>query len=124
MAKEAVNVSNIDWTEYFASIVSVCPWSKAYWSKQKIDIQPWTGTILPLNEYVARVYTAPQLTAWELYNMMRRLNRDREEEFLYSHPKFKGHSTPVPVLIQQDYEILAQARRSLKQHKYKHTQSK
>ena len=63
MAKEAVNVSNIDWTEYFASIVSVCPWSKAYWSKQKIDIQPWTGTILPLNEYVARVYTAPQLTA-------------------------------------------------------------
>ncbi len=118
------SVSKREWTEYFASIVSVCPWSKAYWSKQKIDIKPWTGAILPLNQYVARMYTASQLTARELYNIMRKMNKDRDdEEWLYSHPKFKRHSTPIPVLIQQDYDILAQARHSLKQHKYKYKQS-
>ena len=31
-------------------------------------------------------------------------------EWLYSHSKFKGHSTPIPVLIQQDYDVLAKAR--------------
>jgi len=36
--KEAVRKEEVNWTEYFASIVAVCPWSKAYWSKQKIDV--------------------------------------------------------------------------------------
>ena len=34
------------------------------------------------------------------------------EEWLYSHPRYGGHSTPVPVLIQQDYELLQKARKS------------
>ena len=38
-----------------------------------------------------------------------------DEEWLYSHPTHGGHSTPVPVLIQQDYKILERAR----QHYYK-----
>lgn len=107
----------VNWPQYFASIVGVCPWSKAYWYKQKIDIQPWTGTIQPLETYVARIYKYPTATARELYNLMRKFNRDRDdEEWLYSHPKFGGHSTPIPVLIQQDYEVLNRARSS--QHKY------
>jgi hypothetical protein len=114
-AKEAAD--EVNWAEYFTSIKSVCPWSRAYWSKQKIDIVDWTGTVYPLNGFVARVYKAPQLTAKELYNKMRRFNKLYDaEEWLYSHPKFKGHSTPIPVMIQQDYDVLARARA---QHKYK-----
>ena len=30
-----VSVSNVDWSSYFASVVSVCPWSRACWRKQK-----------------------------------------------------------------------------------------
>ena len=107
----------VNWSEYFASIVSVCPWSKAYWSKQKIDIVDWRDEVIPLQEpYVARVYKT-EMTARELYNTARKHNRlYDDEEWLYSHPKFKGHSTPVPVLIQQDYDVLDKARA---QHKYK-----
>ena len=101
----------VNWTEYFTSIKSVCPWSRAYWSKQKIDIVDWTGTVYPLQGFVARVYKAPQLTARQLYNTMRKFNKlYDDEEWLYSHSKFKGHSTQIPVLIQQDYDVLAKAR--------------
>ena len=101
----------VNWTEFFTSIKSVCPWSRAYWSKQKIDIVDWTGPVYPLQGFVARVYKAPQLTARQLYNTMRKFNKlYDDEEWLYSHSKFKGHSTPIPVLIQQDYDVLAKAR--------------
>ena len=101
----------VNWTEYFTSIKSVCPWSRAYWSKQKIDIVDWTGTVYPLQGFVARVYKAPQLTARQLYNTMRKFNKlYDDEEWLYSHPGYGGHSTPIPVLIQQDYDVLAKAR--------------
>ena len=115
-AKEAVE--EVNWTNYFASIVSVCPWSKAYWQAQKIDIVEWDNKHIPLNDFVARIYKAPQLTAKQLYNTMRKFNKLYDaEEWLYSHPKFKGHSTPIPVLIQQDYDVLAKARA---QHKHKY----
>lgn len=40
------------------------------------------------------------------------MNDDRlTEEWLFSHPMFKGHSTPVPILIQQDLESLTKARK-------------
>lgn len=107
----------VNWSEYFASIVSVCPWSKAYWRAQRIDIVDWIDRVYPLQPpYVARVYKTT-MTARQLYNTARRHNKlYPNEEWLYSHPKFKGHSTPVPVLIQQDYDVLAKARA---QHKYK-----
>ena len=53
---------------------------------------------------------------------MERMNDTRpEEEWLFSHPMYGGHSTPVPILIQQDLEVLTKARRgkATKQHKYK-----
>tara|TARA_Y100000401_G_C8204849_1_gene165460 strand:+ start:207 stop:608 length:402 start_codon:yes stop_codon:yes gene_type:complete len=118
VAKEAVSVSNTQWTEYFASIVSVCPWSKAYWAKQKIDVQVWRGTgeIKPLDDYVARMWIHKNASGRTLRNIHNRLNDVRtHEEWLYSHPQYGGHSTPVPVLIQQDLAILNNARQRNKE---------
>ena len=42
-----------------------------------------------------------------------------EEEWLFSHPMYKGHSTPVPILIQQDLEILTKARKEEKMAMHK-----
>jgi len=112
-AKEAARENNIDWSEYFASIVSVCPWSKSYWKQQKIDIQKWTGikNVRPLGEYVARMWIHRHASGRQLCNIHHRLNDLRQdEEWLYSHRCYGGHSTPVPVLIQQDLKLLTKIR--------------
>jgi len=115
VAKEAVE--EVNWTEYFASIVGVCPWSKKYWSQQRIDIVDWTGEILALDDYVARVYKHPLASARQLKKMMNLFNEQREdEEWLYSHPQYGGHSTPIGVLIQQDYALLNSIRSSMRNH--------
>jgi len=109
---EAVNVNNIDWLSYFVSIVSVCPWSGAYWRKQKIDVKLWKSEIIPLDDYVARIYIHKNASGRQLKKIMERMNDIRpEEEWLFSHPMYGGHSTPIPILIQQDLEILTKARR-------------
>ena len=111
--EEAEKESNIDWSEYFASIISVCPWSKSYWKQQKIDVQPWRGTkyILPLYDYVARMWIHRHASGRILVNIHHRLNDERtHEEWLFSHPCYGGFSTPVPVLIQQDLLSLTKAR--------------
>ena len=41
------------------------------------------------------------------------------EEWLYSHPQYGGHSTPVGVLIQQDLETLTKARKGNKHNESK-----
>ena len=113
VAGKAAKESNIDWSEYFASIVSVCPWSKSYWRKQTIDIQYWKGTnnITPLENYVARMWIHTHASGRLLCKIHNRLNQCRlHEEWLYSHPCYGGHSTPIPVLIQQDLAILTKAR--------------
>ena len=105
--------NNIDWSEYFASIVSVCPWSKSYWKKQQIDIQTWRGTqhILPLGKYVARMYIHKHASEITLAGLKNRMNNTRpHEEWLYSDGGEFG--TPVPVLIQQDLVTLTRARRN------------
>ena len=105
----------VNWNQYFASIVSVCPWSKAYWAKQKIDICDWTGELKHLGDYVARVYKFANASDYKLNKLMKQFNKEREdEEWLYSHPKHGGHSTPVPVLIQQDFALLSKIREGLK----------
>ena len=101
--------------EYFASIVSVCPYSKMYWAKQKIDICDWTGERKELGDYVARVYKFKNASEYKLNKLMKQFNEEREdEEWLYSHPKHGGHSTPVPVLIQQKHELLTRIRDNMK----------
>lgn len=115
-AKEAARKDNIDWSEYFASIVSVCPWSKKYWKQQKIDIQKWRGTnnIKPLGEYVARMWIHKNASGKQLCNIHHRMNKQRQdEEWLYSHPQYGGHSTPIPVLIQQNFKLLLKIRQGL-----------
>jgi hypothetical protein len=118
VAKEAERkkaADEVNWSDYFASIVSVCPWSKAYWQKQKIDICEWQEQIYPLGDYVARVYKLPNASAYKLNKLMKQFNEDRpKEEWLYSHPKFGRHSTPIPVLIQQDHQLLTDIRNNIK----------
>ena len=73
----------------------------------------WTGEVKPLEDYVARMYLHPRASARLLKKIMHRMNDERPtEEWLYSHPGYGGHSTPVPVLIQQDYELLQKARKN------------
>ena len=113
VAEKAESVSNVNWSEYFASIISVCPWSKSYWLKQKIDVQQWQGehNITPLEDYVARMWIHKHASGRLLCKVHNRLNDSRDhEEWLYSHPCYGGHSTPIPILIQQDLVILTKAR--------------
>lgn len=112
MEKEAVSVSSVDWYSYFSSIVLVCPWSGAYWKKQKIDVQLWRGEVLPLYDFVARIYIHKNASGRVLKKIMERMNDQRpSEEWLLSHPMYGGHSTPTPILIQQDLESLTKARK-------------
>ena len=105
----------VNWSDYFASIVSVCPWSKAYWQQQKIDVCDWTDEVKHLGDNVARVYKFAKASDYKLNKLMRQFNEEREdEEWLYSHPKHGGHSTPVPVLIQQKHELLTRIRENMK----------
>ena len=109
-AKKAAE--EVNWTEYFATIVAVCPWSQAYWRKQKIDVCDWKGKVDALDDAVARIYLHPRASARLLKKMMNYFNDSRpNEEWLYSHPQYKGHSTPVGVLIQQDLATLTRARK-------------
>ena len=100
-----------NWNEYFYSIRKVCPWSYSAWKSNKIDIVRWTGVVYDLGELEARCYVLdrkPRL----LKKIEKRLNEQRShEEWLHSHPSFGPNATPQPVLIQQDYAKLAQARK-------------
>ncbi len=118
-------IKDIDWKEYFTSIVSVCPWSSAYWSKQKIDVTRWQGEInvKELGDYVARMWVHPNASERRLSDIHHRLNNSRpHEEWLYSHNLSGGYSTPVPVLIQQDLEVLTRARNLIKEKSYANAQ--
>lgn len=109
---------DVNWNQYFADIVSVCPWSKAYWQAQKIDVSRWQGEhmITPLGDCVARMWIHKDASAKRLINIAARLNQQRtHEEWLYSHPVYQHNSTPVPTLIQQDLHTLTQARARNKQ---------
>ena len=111
-------LSNIDWGEYFISIVSVCPWSLAYWTKQKVDVTRWRGesNVQELGDYVARMWIHPNASARRLSDIHHRLNNTRRhEEWLYSHNTLGDYSTPVPVLIQQNLETLTRARSAIKE---------
>ena len=109
----AVRKKEVNWAEYFASITGVCPWSKAYWAKQKIDVQRWRGEtkITPLGDYVARMWLHPNASGRVLCNIHYRLNEDRpHEEWLFSHPQYRGHS-----------ETLNKARKGNKKNESKHS---
>ena len=109
MAAEAV-----DWTAYFDHIKGQCPWSWGAWRKNQI----WIGTrgdlVQPLESYQARMYVIKNITPRRLKKLANRLDSiDSEHEWLWSHPRYKKYSTPVPVLIQQNRQYLNQLRRGL-----------
>lgn len=112
MADVAVN-----WDNYFQSIKSVCPWSLSAWRSREIHIINWRSHILELDSYQARIYIAPKHNPRQLKKMSDRFNQERpNEEWLWSHPSFGYHSTPVPVFIQQDRAKLMHIRSKLDQN--------
>ena len=101
----------VDWEQYFNSIKQVCPWSYSAWLKQEIHTINWHSQIIDLGSYKARLYITNKHNPRQLKKMTDRFNRERQhEEWLWSHPDFGFNSTPVAVFIQQDRQLLEQAR--------------
>lgn len=77
----------------------------------RIRIETWHSHILRLENNLAIVYTAPNHKPRQLKRITDRLNRTYAEyEFLWSHPKYGGNSTPIPAIIQQDAQTLEKIR--------------
>ena len=89
----------------------MCPWSLSAYRKGLIDIVRWRGYRLVLEPPLeARVYIC-DLNHRKLKKLATDLeNRDTENEWLWSHPNFNNMSTPVPCLIQQNRQRLAELR--------------
>jgi len=105
----------VDWGAYFESIKGVCPWSWSAWQTGAIEISHWHSQVKELKNYKARLYIAPKHKPRQLKKICSRLNLTRtHEEWLWSHPSFAHNSTPVPVFIQQDRQLLEKARNNLK----------
>ena len=103
----------VDWEQYFLSIRPVCPWSSAAHKRNRIRITEWHSHILDLGTDLAIVYTAPNHKPRQLKRITERLNNTYPElEFLWSHPRYGGNSTSVPVIIQQDQKQLESIRKT------------
>jgi hypothetical protein len=102
---------SVDWGQYFTSIRTECPWALAAWSQGLIDIVNYTGEILPLGKYHARVYmvNAPTETVEALCQGL----DHGEDAWLFSYPGYGAWATPMPVLIQQDRQRLQSLRSQL-----------
>ena len=102
----------VDWLAYFQNIKEVCPWSYSAVLQGKIRIETWHSHILDLGTDKAVVYLAPNHKPRQLKRISDRLNHSYSQyEFLWSHPKYQGNSTPVPVIIQQDAQLLEKIRK-------------
>ena len=99
----------VNWDQYFQKIRKVCPWSWSEYRKGNIDIVAGTN-IVPLGDFAARIYIVDISNAEELEEYHDYLNDTTDDEWLYSHPLYGGNSTEIPVLIQQDAELLRRAR--------------
>lgn len=106
-----VNHQSVDWDQYFNSIRSECPWALKAWQQGLIDIVTYTGDILPLGQYQARVYviSAPDETIEAISHSL----NYGSDEWLFSYPGYGAWATPVGVLIQQDRQRLNQLRKRL-----------
>ena len=99
-----------EWTAYFEKISDVCPWSLEAWNNNEIRVFEDFEKVRPLIGKKAHLYLLPYFSDDDLYELAEDLNDVFDEyEFLWSHPDFtKGgnRAAPVPVLIQQDKELL------------------
>lgn len=108
-------LAEVNWCEYFQQIQGVCPWSYSAWKRDAIDIVKWQGVILPLDALDARVYVHTSASPRLLNKWADKLNTWHPEyEFLWSHPRHAGDSTPVGCIIQQDRNQLENIRTKLK----------
>lgn len=106
--EKAKSHQNVNWYDYFKSIRVECPWSYAAYLKGQIDIRDYTGSVLPLGPYAARVYlvNAPNETVEALAAGL----DHGEDEWLFSYPGYGDFATPVAVLIQQNRQRLKELR--------------
>ena len=109
---EARNHQSVNWYDYFKSIKTECPWSYSAYLKGQIHIVEYTGEILPLGNYQARVYTVcdPKQSVEALSSAL----DHGDDEWLFSFPGYGDFATPVPVLIQQDRKELNRLRDQIK----------
>ena len=105
------NHQSVDWYHYFKSIREECPWSYQAYLQGKIDIVEYTGDVIPLGKYDARMYLvhAPPETVEALAYALDR----GPDEWLFSYPGYGEFATPVAVLIQQDRARLNELRNKL-----------
>ena len=106
-----VKAADVNWYQYFKSIRVECPWSYQAFVKGQIHIVEYTGKILPLGDYQARVYlvNAPEETVEALAAGL----DHGEDEWLFSYPGYGPYAAPMPILIQQNREKLRALRENL-----------
>lgn len=109
--EQDANLESDSWADYFYKIRLQCPWSWAAWQQDLIDIVTWTGEVIALGHYQARVYIV-DTGEIELKQLAHDLDQG-EYEWLWSHPGFGPWATPAKVLIQQDRAELARLRNKL-----------
>ena len=107
-----VKAADVDWGKYFLSIQKECPWSIVAWTKGKIDIAQWSGKVLDLGDYRARVYVVKNINKRRLKKIAKLLDQG-SCEWLWSYPGCGSFATPVPVLIQQNRQELNDIRKRL-----------
>ena len=108
---QSQNQQDVNWYDYFKSIRTECPWSYAAYLKGAIHISEYTGEILPLGNYQARVYTV--LDPKQSVEALSAALDHGDDEWLYSFPGYGDFATPVPVLIQQNRKELNDLRSKL-----------
>jgi hypothetical protein len=118
--KEAVKKDSL-WLPYFQSIKNNCPWSLKAYMKEKILFLDWSDTtyltwtkLFQSTKYEAFVFKCNEKSVEWLEAITQNLN-DLEDgnEYLWSHPEEGGESTPVPVVICQDEQMLNELREKL-----------
>ena len=105
------NHQSVDWRNYFKGIRTECPWSYKADQQGLIDITPWSGEVLPLGSYQARVYLI-EASDQEVEALASALDHG-EDEWLFSYPGYGEFATPVSVLIQQNRKQLNDLRNRL-----------
>ena len=109
--EEARSHQSVNWREYFKSIRTECPWSYKADQQGLIDITPWSGEVLPLGHYQARVYLI-EASDQEVEALASALDHG-QDEWLFSYPGYGEFATPVSVLIQQNRKQLNDLRNRL-----------
>jgi hypothetical protein len=103
---------SVDWYQYFKSIRVECPWSYRAYLDGEIDIRDYSGEVLPLGRYQARVYIVHAPT--ETVEALAAALDHGEDEWLFSYPGYGEFATPRSVIIQQNRQRLSELRAKLK----------